>query len=66
MKFIELNTFLKKLSLASTGGQAKIIIRSGAVKVNNEVEKRNRRKLHAKDIVEYKNKKYEVKEELCR
>ncbi|MBN2421255.1 RNA-binding S4 domain-containing protein [Candidatus Woesearchaeota archaeon] len=64
--FIELNVFLKKHNLASTGGQAKVIIQSGVVKVNNEVETRNRRKLHANDVVEFQNKKYTVAEELCR
>jgi len=64
--YIELNVFLKKHNLATTGGQAKVIIQSGAVKVNKEIETRNRKKLHANDIVEFENKKYKVAEELCR
>jgi ribosome-associated protein len=61
-KFIELNTFLKINSLAPTGGQAKILIRSGVITVNGEVELRNRRKLHTGDIVEYQEKKFVVEE----
>lgn len=64
--YIELNVFLKKHNLASTGGQAKKIIQSGVVKVNKEVETRNRRKLHENDVVEVENKKYTVTKELCR
>lgn len=61
-KYIELNTFLKVNSLAPTGGQAKTLIRSGVILVNGEVELRNRRKLHAGDVVEYEKKKFVVEE----
>jgi len=57
---IELNVFIKKLGLASSGGQAKNIIRSGSVLVNGTVETRNKKKLHDKDIVEIEGKKYTV------
>jgi len=60
-KHIELNTFLKLQGLAATGGQAKIIIRSGAVFLNGTSETRNKKKLYNKDIVEYEGKKYVVK-----
>ncbi len=63
-KFIELNTFLKLQLLAGTGGQAKVLIRSGEIFVNGEVETRNRRKLHARDVVRYKGKEYVVEESL--
>ena len=65
-KFIELNTFLKLNGVAGTGGKVKIIIRSGVVKVNNEAETRNKRKLHAGDVVEYLNKKFTVEEKFLR
>lgn len=65
-KHIELNTFLRISGVAGTGGSVKLIIRSGAVRVNGESETRNKRKLHAGDLVEYLNKKYEVKAELIR
>ena len=65
-KWIELNNFLKVLGIANTGGLAKRIIRTGEVKVNGEIETRNKRKLHAGDIVEYLGKKYIVEEKLLR
>ena len=57
---IELNAFLKKIGLAQTGGQAKQLIRSGDIKVNGEVETRNKRKLIDGDEVEFKNEKFIV------
>lgn len=63
---IELNTFLKLKNLASTGGQAKLLIRSGEIKVNGEVEIRNRKKLHVGDEVKYKEKVYVVEEGMVR
>ena len=66
IKSIELNVFLGKIGMAATGGQAKKTIRSGEVKVNGELETRNKRKLHAGDAVEYLGKKYIVNEELLR
>ena len=65
-KYIELNTFLRINGVEGTGGKIKLIIRSGSVKVNGEVETRNKRKLKAGDIVEYLGKKYEVEEKLIR
>ena len=62
IKHIELNAFLRINRVAGTGGQVKLIIRAGSVKVNGETETRNKRKLHAGDVVEYLGKKYEVKE----
>ncbi len=49
---IELNAFIKSKGLATTGGRAKLLIRSGVVKVNGEVETRNRKKLLPGDKVE--------------
>ena len=65
-KHIELNAFLKIKGIEGTGGNIKIIIRSGLVKVNGKVETRNKRKLHAGDVVEYLGKKHIVKEEMIR
>lgn len=47
-----LDQFLKLQSIADTGGQAKLMIQGGEVKVNGEVETRRRRKLVSGDIVE--------------
>ncbi len=59
-KYIELADFLKFLGLAPTGGQAKVLIRSGEVRVNSEVETRVRRKLRDKSVVMYKNTEFVV------
>lgn len=49
---IKLDQFLKLAQVATTGGQAKMLIQTGRVKVNNEVETRRGRKLHPGDVVE--------------
>ena len=63
-RYIELNTFLKINGLASTGGQAKLLIRSGAVLVNGEQETRNKRKLHSGDKVGCNGKTYIVNSDI--
>ena len=63
MKFIELNTFIKIKNLSTTGGQAKVLIRSGAVKVNGETETRNKKKLVVGDKVEVDGKTFILKDE---
>ncbi len=55
-----LNAFIKKKGLAGTGGQAKLLIRSGAVKLNGEIETRNKKQLQKGDQVEVNNKIYLV------
>ncbi|MBS3137701.1 RNA-binding S4 domain-containing protein [Candidatus Woesearchaeota archaeon] len=65
-KYIELNAFLKLKGLASTGGQAKILIRSGEVVVNREKETRNKRKLSAGDKVSYQGNIYLVEQEMLK
>lgn len=57
---MQLNNFIKLKNLATTGGQAKLLIRSGVVKLNGVVETRNKKKLEKGDIVEVNNKKYTV------
>jgi ribosome-associated protein len=64
--YIELNAFVGLNRLASTGGRAKLLIRSGNVFVNGEKETRNKRKLHPGDIMSYKGKDYIVKKEVCK
>ena len=59
-KYIELNAFLRINGVAGTGGKVKLIIRAGSVKVNGETETRNKKKLHAGDVVEYGGKNYAV------
>ena len=48
---IKLDQFLKLIGIASTGGQAKLMIIDGDVKVNDTVETRRGRKLVSGDRV---------------
>ena len=57
---MELNAFIKKINLATTGGQAKLLIRSGVVKLNGVVETRNKKQLQKGDLVEVNNQKFIV------
>lgn len=50
---LSLDNFLKLCGVVSTGGQAKVMIQSGEIKVNGEIETRRRRKLKAGDVVEF-------------
>ncbi len=50
--FIELNVLLKLIGLASSGGAAKAMIAEGAVRVDQQVETRIRRKLRVGDVVQ--------------
>ena len=51
LKTMKLDQFLKWKNLVTSGGEAKIIIRSGSIKVNGEVETRRGRKLNKGDKV---------------
>lgn len=55
-----LDHFVKIVAEAGTGGQAKLLIQGGEVKVNGEVETRRRRKLMPGDIVEFAGKRHTV------
>jgi len=57
---IKLEQFLKYCGEVGTGGNAKIVIADGLVKVNGEVEKRRGKKLREKDIVEFQGKEFKV------
>ena len=48
---MKLDQFLKWKNLVSSGGEAKILIKSGSVKVNGIVETRRGRKLNQGDKV---------------
>ena len=65
-KYIELNAFLRIIGAEGTGGKVKLIIRSGIVKVNGEIETRSKRKLRERDVVEYLGKEYKVGEKTIR
>ncbi|MDS1029828.1 RNA-binding S4 domain-containing protein [Bacillota bacterium LX-D] len=57
---IKLDQFLKWAAIAATGGEAKILISSGQIKVNNKIEMQKGKKLLNGDIVEVKKEKYQV------
>jgi len=50
---VELYKILKFESLASSGGEAKVLIDEGLVRVNGEPEFRRRRKIVSQDIIEF-------------
>ena len=51
-EYITLGQLLKALDMVPTGGQAKMLIKSGQVKVNGDVEVRRGRKLRPGDTVQ--------------
>lgn len=59
---MRLDHLLKVIAVANSGGQAKLLIQGGEVKVNGEVETRRRRKLKVGDVVEVNGEQHVVKE----
>jgi ribosome-associated protein len=51
-EYIELIKLLKLVRIAESGGQAKLFVENGEVKLNSETELRKRAKLRKNDIVE--------------
>lgn len=49
---MRLDHFVKLSGLVDTGGQAKILIQSGEILVNGQVEERRRRQLVPGDVVQ--------------
>lgn len=58
--YIKLDSFLKAVNAVSSGGEAKIVIASGMVRVNGEAENRRGRKLYPGDRVIAAGKEYMV------
>ena len=54
--YIKLDSFMKWQNLVETGGQAKLLIQSGEVRVNGKIETRRGRKLVNGDKVTFKGK----------
>jgi ribosome-associated protein len=50
--FIELYKLMKITQLANSGGEAKLMVEEGMVKLNGEVEGRKRAKVKPGDVVE--------------
>ena len=59
-EFIKLDSLLKYANLLATGGEAKLAIQDGLVKVNGEADTRRGRKIVSGDIVEYQGEKIQV------
>jgi ribosome-associated protein len=59
-EFIKLDSFLKAASLTASGGEAKMLISEGMVRVNGETEIRRGRKLYPGDRIEIGGKSYTV------
>ncbi|MDI3480861.1 MAG: ribosome-associated protein [Tepidanaerobacteraceae bacterium] len=57
---INLDQFLKWAGAVSTGGEAKLLINDGKVKVNGQVETHRSRKLFFGDVVELEGRMFEV------
>ena len=52
-EYIELNSLMKVLHWVASGGEAKMRIDGGEVKVNGEVETRRRKKMKAGDVAAF-------------
>jgi ribosome-associated protein len=57
---IELAKLLKLQSLVQSGGEAKVVITDGLVKVNGEIETRKGKKINAGDVVELGDERFVV------
>ena len=62
-EYIKLDSFLKLVSEAGSGGEAKILIAEGMVSVNGEPESRRGRKLRPGDTVGVAGRLYPVEAE---
>ncbi len=58
---ITLGQALKAAALVGTGGEAKVVIQSGEVLVNGEVETRRGRRLIEGDVIEVSGERLEVR-----
>jgi ribosome-associated protein len=58
---ITLGQALKVANIVGTGGEAKVLIQTGEVRVNGEVETRRGLKLREGDLVEVGNERMEVR-----
>ena len=62
-EFIRLDSALKYAGLVGTGGQAKIIIQEGLIKVNDNICTQRGKKLHSGDKIEFEKKIFVIKNE---
>jgi ribosome-associated protein len=59
-EYIKLDSFLKAVNMAASGGEAKLMISEGMVRVNGEPETRRGRKLYPGDRVEAEGRTFPV------
>lgn len=59
-EFIKLDAFLKYAGAVGTGGEAKLVIADGQVKVNGETCLMRGKKLHPGDTVKFGGEEYRV------
>ena len=57
---VELFKILKFEGMTSTGGEAKMLIAAGKVKVNGNKELRKRRQIVADDVIEFGDQKFVI------
>lgn len=57
---VELYKILKFEGMASSGGEAKLVIEQGQVLVNGAVETRKRKKIVSGDVIEFNNEKIQI------
>lgn len=60
-EYIELIKLLKLLRIAESGGQAKMMVEDGEVKLNGQTEYRKRAKLRVGDVVETQGKRIDIR-----
>ncbi|MFK5913148.1 MAG: RNA-binding S4 domain-containing protein [Woeseiaceae bacterium] len=58
---VELYKILKFEGLASSGGEAKLVIEQGLVRVNGKIETRKRKKILSGDVIEFSSEKLIMK-----
>jgi len=57
---IKLDAFMKWAAIVVNGGEAKVIIQEGLVKVNGNIETQRGKKLTVNDIVEFDGESYKI------
>jgi len=58
---VELYKILKFEGMTSSGGEAKMVIEQGQVRVNGSVETRKRKKIVSGDVIEFASEKIQMK-----
>lgn len=57
---VELYKILKFEGVVASGGEAKLVIDQGLVRVNDEIETRKRKKIYAGDTIEFGSEKLHI------